>query len=111
MKEVLVIQQQQKYKRHRPETTLLYQLVERYYPEFTTNLAEQGKYLPKYVEREFDEFLRCGRLEHGFLRVVCGDCKHEKLVAFSCKRRGFLVAVCRTKLWGQKNGGKCSFVG
>ena len=70
-------------------STLLYQLVERYYPEFTANLAEQGKYLPKYVEREFDEFLRCGRLEYGFLRVVCGDCKHEKLVAFSCKRRGF----------------------
>lgn len=52
-------------------------------------MAEQGKRLPYYVEREFDEFLRCGRLEHGFLRVVCDDCKHEKLVAFSCKRRGF----------------------
>ena len=86
---VLVKQQSEKYKRHRPETTLLYQLVERYYPDFIANLAEQGKYLPKYVEREFDEFLRCGRLEYGFLRVVCGDCKHEKLVAFSCKRRGF----------------------
>jgi ribosomal protein S27E len=86
---VLAQQQSEKYKRHRPETTLLYQLVERYYPDFIANLAEQGKYLPKYVEREFDEFLRCGRLEHGFLRVVCGDCKHEKLVAFSCKRRGF----------------------
>ena len=89
MKAVLAIHQEQKYKRHRPETTLLYQLVERYYPEFTANLAEQGKYLPKYVEREFDDFLRCGRLEHGFMRVVCGDCKHEKLVTFSCKRRGF----------------------
>jgi ribosomal protein S27E len=89
MNGVLAMQQEQKYKRHRPETTLLYQLVEQYYPEFTTNLAEQGKYLPKYVEREFVDFLRCGRLEHGFLRVVCGDCKHEKLVAFSCKRRGF----------------------
>nr|WP_238526938.1 transposase zinc-binding domain-containing protein [Glaciecola nitratireducens] len=88
-KEVLAIQQEQKYKRNRPETTSLYQLVERYYPEFTTNLAERGKYLPKYVEREFDEFLRYGRLEYGFLRVVCGDCKHEKLVAFSCKRHGF----------------------
>ncbi len=39
MKDVLAIQQEQKYKRHRPETTLLYQLVERYYPEFTTNPA------------------------------------------------------------------------
>jgi hypothetical protein len=63
---LLVVQQLEKYKRHRPETTLLYQLVERYYPEFTANLAEQGKYLPKYIEREFDEFLHCGRLEYGF---------------------------------------------
>ena len=86
---MLALQQSETYKRHRPETTLLYQLVERYYPDFTANLADQGKYLPNYVEREFDDFLRCGRLEHGFLRVVCNDCKHEKLVAFSCKRRGF----------------------
>ncbi|HBN2370406.1 TPA: TniB family NTP-binding protein, partial [Escherichia coli] len=27
--------------------------------------------------------------EHGFLRVRCQSCHHEKLVAFSCKRRGF----------------------
>lgn len=89
MRAVLALQQTAQYKRHRPENTLLYQLVERYYPQFTANLADQGKYLPQYVEREFDEFLRCGRLEYGFLRVICGDCKHEKLVAFSCKRRGF----------------------
>jgi ribosomal protein S27E len=86
---MLAVQQIEQYKRHRPETTLLYQLIKRYYPDFNANLAEQGRHLPKYVEREFDEFLRCGRLEHGFLRVVCGDCKHEKLLAFSCKRRGF----------------------
>lgn len=86
---MLARQQSETYKRHRPEITLLYQLVERYYPDFIDNLAQQGRCLPNYVEREFDEFLRCGRLEHGFLRVVCGDCKNEKLVAFSCKRRGF----------------------
>ncbi len=28
-------------------------------------------------------------LEHGFLRVKCDGCRHEHLVAFSCKRRGF----------------------
>ncbi|HEY8707891.1 MAG TPA: transposase, partial [Burkholderiaceae bacterium] len=28
-------------------------------------------------------------LAHGFLRLRCGDCGHDKLVAFSCKRRGF----------------------
>ena len=34
----------------------------------------------------------CGILAHGFLRLRCGDCAHEKLVAFSCKRRGFCPA-------------------
>ena len=77
------------YKRHRPEHTLLYQLVERHYPEFLDQLSRQGKSLPRHVEKEFEEFLKCGRLEHGFLRVVCDDCKHEKLLAFSCKKRGF----------------------
>jgi ribosomal protein S27E len=28
-------------------------------------------------------------LAHGFLRLRCADCAHERLVAFSCKRRGF----------------------
>ena len=28
-------------------------------------------------------------LEHGFLRVVCEQCRAERLVAFSCKKRGF----------------------
>jgi len=48
-----------------------------------------GRYLPDYVAREFEAYLKCGRLEHGFLRVRCESCHHEKLVAFSCKRRGF----------------------
>ena len=38
---------------------------------------------------EFDAFLECGILAHGFLRLRCGDCGHDKLLAFSCKRRGF----------------------
>jgi hypothetical protein len=25
--------------------------------------------LPKYVQRKFEAYLKCGRLEHGFLRV------------------------------------------
>ena len=78
-----------RYERHRPETTLLYQLVERHWPEFKAMLSAQGKQLPGYVVREFDGYLTCGRLEHSFLRVRCDTCHHEKLVAFSFKRRGF----------------------
>ena len=77
------------YQRHRPEDTLLYQLVEQYYPELEGLLARQGTPLPGYVAREFEAYLHCGRLEHGFLRVRCETCHHQKLVAFSCKRRGF----------------------
>ena len=77
------------YARHRPETTLLYQIVDEYWPEFQAELASQDKYLPAYVTQEFEAYLKCGRLEHGFLRVRCETCHDEKLVAFSCKRRGF----------------------
>ena len=79
-----------RYQRRQPENTLLYRIVERYYPEFTAYLAEQGAVLPRYVEREFEAYLKCGRLEHGFLRVQCNHCHAEHLVAFSCKCRGVL---------------------
>jgi Transposase zinc-binding domain len=44
--------------------------------------------LPKFVKDEFEAFLECGILAHGFLRLRCADCAHDRLVAFSCKRRG-----------------------
>ena len=77
------------YERHQPEQTLLYQLAEQHYPAFKASMEAQGQYLPRYIQQEFDDFLQCGRLEYGFLRVRCEDCHHERLVAFSCKRRGF----------------------
>ena len=45
--------------------------------------------LPRFIKDEFDAFLECGILAHGFLRLRCGECGHDKLLAFSCKRRGF----------------------
>jgi ribosomal protein S27E len=77
------------YARHRPESTPLYQLVEQNYPEFRELRAREGRSLPDYVQEEFDAYLKCGRLEEGFLRVRCDGCHAEKLVAFSCKKRGF----------------------
>ncbi|MFH1930349.1 MAG: transposase zinc-binding domain-containing protein [Pseudomonadota bacterium] len=34
-------------------------------------------------------YLDCGILHNGFARVRCGECGHEYLLAFSCKRRHF----------------------
>jgi ribosomal protein S27E len=77
------------YKRHRPEKTLVYQIVEKHYPEFRDVMAAQGKSLPVHVRQGFSRYLKFGQLEHGFLRVQCNECHHEHMVAFSCKRRGF----------------------
>jgi len=71
------------YQRHRPEQTLLYQIIEQHYPAFTSHLAARGSVLPGYVQRAFEEYLKCGRLEHGFLRVRCEHCHAEHRIAFS----------------------------
>ena len=75
------------YVRHRPELTLLYQVVEHHLPEFNEHLRERGRFLPGFVFHEFHDYLKCGRLQHGFVRVKCNSCRNELLVAFSCKHR------------------------
>jgi len=78
------------YERRRPEASVLYQLVQDNLETFLAQMkAESDGGLPEFVKKEFDAFLECGILAHGFVRARCGDCAHEKLVAFSCKRRGF----------------------
>jgi len=39
-----------------------------YYGQWT---RMQANWLPDYVHQEFDEYLKCDRLEYGFLRVQC----------------------------------------
>jgi Putative transposase/Transposase zinc-binding domain len=78
------------YERHRPEGSTLYRLVQQHAATFFSQVeAATGTGLPKFVKDEFDAFLECGILAHGFLRLRCANCTHDKLVAFSCKRRGF----------------------
>ena len=78
------------HERHRPEQTELYRLVQQHAASFIAHTeASTGAALPRFVKDEFDAFLECGILAHGFLRLRCGDCGHDKLLAFSCKRRGF----------------------
>jgi ribosomal protein S27AE len=45
--------------------------------------------LYRAVQRELPAFLRCGILAHGFVRVHCDECGLDRVVAFSCKGRGF----------------------
>ena len=68
------------YARHRPERTLLYQLIEESYPVFKAHLAAQGTDLTGYVQQEFEDYFKCERREHGFLRVRCDSCHAEQPV-------------------------------
>jgi hypothetical protein len=78
------------YARHKPEETVLYKIVQGNWLGFQNQVIRDTGYpLPDFVIKEFEEYLRCGLLCHGFLRAQCESCLHEHLVAFSCKRRGF----------------------
>jgi len=87
------------YQCHRPEQTLLYRIVDEYYPAFAAHLAEQGRDLPGYVQREFEDYLKCGRLEHGFLRVRCESCHAEHLVAFTAANEEASAPVAGRGAW------------
>jgi hypothetical protein len=76
-----------------PSRTVLYKVIANHLETFLaaldTDPAATG--LPAYVQREFYDYLQCGILAHGFLRLGCDTCHKELLLPFSCKRR-----VCPT---------------
>jgi hypothetical protein len=77
------------YQRRTPESTVLYRIVQQGLETFLASARDQGRVVPRFVERELRAFLDCGLLCRGFLRVRCDDCGRERLVAYSCKTRGF----------------------
>ena len=79
-----------RHQRHRPEKTTLYRVVQAHLDTYLAfvDIETGGAGLPTFVTDEFDAFLACGILADGFLRLSCDGCREEKLVAFSCKRRG-----------------------
>ncbi len=88
------------YERRRPEETTLYQVVQ-------DNLAtlygavDDGALaiaLPRFVRKELEGYLDCGLLCRGFARLRCGGCEETRLVAFSCKGRGFCPSCLGRKM-------------
>jgi hypothetical protein len=61
--------------------------------------ATDGVGLPRFIEREFRDFLGCGALGRGFARVRCDACRFERLVPFSCEGTGRLPELRRAPLW------------
>jgi hypothetical protein len=59
------------YRPRNPEASPLYAAVAGHLETFLTRQAERDRRLPGFVEREFREFLDCGVLARGFIRVRC----------------------------------------
>lgn len=76
------------YQARQVDQTLLYQIVKDHYQTFEGSFPPAHP-LPRYIRNEFEAYLKCGVLAHGFLVTRCKACEVEKLVAFSCKKRGF----------------------
>jgi len=74
-----------------PSSTVLYHVIAEHLETLLASLDADpdATGLPAYVQREFYDYLRCGILAHGFLRLGCDTCHKDLLRPFSCKRRGF----------------------
>ena len=83
-----------------PSHTVLYHVIAEHLETFlaSCHADPEATGFPAYVEREFYDYLRCGILAHGFLRLGCDTCHHELLVPFSCKRRGFCPSCARRRI-------------
>ena len=79
------------YVRRAPDHGVLHRVVREHLQTFLWELdrRDEQRGAPLFVKREFQRFVRCGVLAHGFARFRCTGCGTDRLVAFSCKGRGF----------------------
>ncbi len=77
----------------KPQDSQYYQCVEDHFETldqvYDERCAKQYGFFRPYVKQVIYRYLDCGILHNGFARVKCGECCHEYLLAFSCKRRLF----------------------
>lgn len=85
------------YQRRQPEKSVLHQAVTEHLPAFLAAAQAAERPVPKFVRREFEAFLDCGRPEKGAVRVRCPTCGFDRLVALSCKSRSGLCSSCAAK--------------
>src|SRR2546422_2762049 len=72
-----------------PEESVLYQVVAEQLETLLARQQERDRPVPLFVEREFRTYLTCGIAEHGFLRLHCDTCGHDRILPFSCKKRAW----------------------
>ena len=73
----------------KPEETVLYRAIAEHLETFLARQQERERPVPRFVEKEFRTYLTCGIAEHGFLRLHCDKCGHDRILPFSCKKRSW----------------------
>jgi len=92
----------QAYRPRKPKASPLWQCLSRHFDAFLKNYEQH--FQPRYgflrpiIPEVVNKFLDCGDLERGFARVRCDHCKHEYLLAFSCKGRWFCPSCHQKKV-------------
>jgi len=77
------------YERHEPHKNVFYQTIEQNWEAFVKKCEAEEHPVPGFIKKEFEAYIRCGVLSYGFARVYCQECRYDRLVGFSCKKRGF----------------------
>ena len=82
------------YERRRPELSTLHRTVRENLQTLyaAVEAGFDGAALPSFVRKELEGYLDCGLLCRGFAHLKCEGCGERRLVAFSCKGRGFCPA-------------------
>jgi len=77
----------------KPKDSQYYRCVEDHFETleqvYDERFSKQYGFFRPYVRQVIYRYLDCGILHNGFARVKCGECGHEFLLGFSCKRRHF----------------------
>ncbi|MSQ52076.1 MAG: IS91 family transposase [Betaproteobacteria bacterium] len=73
------------YRPRKPRASPLYQCADGHIGD----LRAEGLLRRLVEEKVISRFLKCGDPHHGFARVYCPQCRHDYLLAFSCKARYF----------------------
>ncbi len=88
------------YRARDPRKTPLFRLLEAHYEPVKLYWEQRFEahygFFCGFWDQAVAHYLDCGIWDNGFARIRCDACRHEMLVAFSCKQRG-LCPSCSAK--------------
>ncbi len=81
-----------------PERNALHRLLRIHLASFLEERERLGAPLPRFVVRELEGYLDCGRLAAGCARFECEGCGLTRVTGLSCKGRGFCPRCCGRRM-------------